>query len=134
MSKVRVFLVDDHPIVRTGLRAVLEADDGIEVVGEADTGEEAISQIPASLASIVLMDVKLPGIDGIEAVRQLLKIKPNLVVIILTSFGGDHVVRAVEAGAKGYLLKGISGPDLRKALYEAYQGNHQSIRLLLDIL
>lgn len=122
MSKVRVFLVDDHPIVRTGLRAVLEADDGIEVVGEADTGEEAISQIPASLASIVLMDVKLPGIDGIEAVRQLLKIKPNLVVIILTSFGGDHVVRAVEAGAKGYLLKGISGPDLRKALYEAYQG------------
>ena len=68
------------------------------------------------------MDVKLPGIDGVETVKELLKVKPNLVVLILTSFGGDHVVQAVEAGAKGYLLKGISGQDLIKAIYEAYQG------------
>jgi len=122
MGRIKVFLVDDHPIVREGLRAVLESEGQIEVVGEAGTGEEAISQIPSSPANIVLMDVKLPGIDGIEAVRELLKIKPNLAVVILTSFGGDHVVGAVEAGAKGYLLKGISGEELRKAIEEAYQG------------
>ncbi len=122
MKLMKVFLVDDHPIVREGLRAVLEADPQIEIVGEAATGEDAIVQIPSSLANIVLMDVKLPGIDGVDAVRELLKTKPELVVIILTSFGGDHVVRAVEAGAKGYLLKGTSGEELRKAIHEAYRG------------
>ncbi len=122
MNNVRVYIVDDHPVVREGLRAVLEADDRIEVVGEAGTGEEAIAQIPSSATNVVLMDVKLPGIDGVEAVRELLKIKPNLAVIILTSFGGDHVVRAIEAGAKGYLLKGTSGEELRNAIYAAYAG------------
>ncbi len=123
MKKIRIFLVDDHPIICEGLRAVLEADDGIEVVGEAYTGEDAIAQVPSSPANIVLMDVKLPGIDGIEALRQLLKIKRSLVIIVLTSFGGEHVVRAVEAGAKGYLLKGIRSQELIKAIYEAYGGN-----------
>ena len=123
MKRIRVFLVDDHPIVCEGLRSVLEADDGIEVVGEAHTGEDAIVQIPSSSANIVLMDVKLPGIDGIEALRELLRIKRSLVIIVLTSFGGEHVVRAVDAGAKGYLLKGISGQELIKAIYEAYDGN-----------
>jgi len=123
MKKIRVFLVDDHPIVREGLRSVLETDDGIEVVGDAGTGEQAISQIPSSSANIVLMDVKLPGIDGIDALRQLLRINHNLVVIVLTSFGGEHVVRAVEAGAKGYLLKGVSGKELKQAIYDAYEGN-----------
>lgn len=122
MKRMRVFLVDDHPVVREGIRSVLEEDPEIEVAGEASTGEEAISNIPPSSANIVLMDVKLPGIDGVEAVRELLKVKPHLAVIILTSFGGNHVVRAIEAGAKGYLLKGISGSELRKAIYEAYQG------------
>lgn len=122
MKNIRVFLVDDHPIIREGLRLVLEADDEIEVIGEAGTGEDAISQIPSSLANIILMDVKLPGIDGVEAVKELLKLKPNLTVIILTSFGGDHVVRAIEVGAKGYLLKGIDGQELRKAIHEAHQG------------
>ncbi len=101
MKRIRVFLVDDHPIVCEGLRSVLEADDGIEVIGEAHTGEDAISQIPSSSANIVLMDVKLPGIDGIETLRELLKIKRSLAIIVLTSFGGEHVVRAVEAGANG---------------------------------
>ena len=123
MKRIRVFLVDDHPIICEGLRAVLEADEGIEVVGEAHTGEDALIQIPSSSANIILMDVKLPGIDGIEAIRQLLKIKRNLVTIVLTSFGGEHVVRAIEAGAKGYLLKGISSQELIKAIYEAYGGN-----------
>lgn len=123
MKKIRVFLVDDHPIVREGLRSVLETDDGIEVVGDAGTGEQAISQIPLSSANIVLMDVKLPGIDGIDALRQLLRINHNLVIIVLTSFGGEHVVRAVEAGAKGYLLKGVSGKELKQAIYDAYEGN-----------
>jgi len=123
MKKIRVFLVDDHPIVREGLRSVLETDDGIEVVGDAGTGEQAISQIPSSSANIVLMDVKLPGIDGIDALRQLLRINHNLVVIVLTSFGGEHVVRAVEAGAKGYLLKGVGGKELKQAIYDAYEGN-----------
>ena len=83
MKKMRVFLVDDHPIVRDGLRAVLETDE-IEVVGEAGSGEDAISQIPPSSANIVLMDVKLPGIDGIETLRELLRIKPGLIIIALT--------------------------------------------------
>ena len=122
MKRMRVFLVDDHPVVREGIRAVLEEDPDIEVAGEAGSAEEAIANIPQSTANIVLMDVKLPGIDGVEALRELLKIKPHLAIIILTSFGGNHVVRAIEAGAKGYLLKGISGAELRKAVFEAYQG------------
>lgn len=122
MKRMRVFLVDDHPVVREGIRTVLEEDEEIEVVGEAGSGEEAMANIPPSVANIVLMDVKLPGIDGVEALRELMKAKPNLVVVVLTSFGGNHVVRAVEAGAKGYLLKGISGPELRKAIHEAYLG------------
>jgi DNA-binding NarL/FixJ family response regulator len=122
MKKMRVFLVDDHPIVRDGLRAVLETDE-IEVVGEAGSGEDAISQIPPSSANIVLMDVKLPGIDGIEALRELLRIKPSLIIIALTSFGSEHVIRAIEAGAKGYLLKGRSSQELKEAIYEAYEGH-----------
>ena len=122
MNKIKVYLVDDHPIVREGLRTVLEEDDSIEIVGEAGTGEEAIERIPASGADVVFMDIKLPGIDGVEAVKELLKIKPNIAFIILTSFGGDHLIRAVEAGAKGYLLKGTSGAELRKAIHEAYVG------------
>jgi len=122
MKRMRIFLVDDHPIVREGIRAVLETDDGIEVVGEVGSGEDAIAQIPPSSANIVLMDVRLPGIDGVEALQKLLKIKPTLVIIVLTSFGGEHVAHAVEAGAKGYLLKGIGGQELIKAIHEAYEG------------
>ncbi len=122
MNKIKVFLVDDHPIVREGLRTVLEEDEAIEIIGEAGTGEEAIAKIPSSGADVVLMDIKLPGIDGVEAVKEILKVKPSIAFIILTSFGGDHLIRAVEAGAKGYLLKGTSGEELRKAIHEAYVG------------
>ena len=104
MNSIKVFLVDDHPIVREGLRTVLEEDEAIEIIGEAGTGEEAIAKIPTSSADVFLMDIKLPGIDGVEAVKEILKVKSNIAFIILTSFGGDHLIRAVEAGAKGYLL------------------------------
>ena len=122
MSTIRVFLVDDHPVVREGIRRLLELEDNISVVGEANTAEEAIGLVAASDADVVLMDIRLPGIDGIEATRNLKTLDPHLKVVVLSSFGAEYVDQAIAAGANGYILKTATQPELARAVVLAADG------------
>ena len=122
MAKTRVFLVDDHPVVRTGMRQLLELDGRISVVGEANSGEEALEQFNGCPADVVLMDVRLPGMDGIEATRQLRARHPDLKIMILSSFGDEYLAGAIEAGANGYILKMATQPELTHAVVQTASG------------
>ena len=102
MSRLRVVIADDQPMMRAGFKAVLEATGSIEVVAEAATGEEAVAAAAAHRPDVVLMDIRMPGMDGIEATRRL----PRQRVLILTTFGLDeYIIEALRAGASGFLLK-----------------------------
>ena len=102
MSRLRVVIADDQPMMRAGFKAVLEATGSIEVVAEAATGEEAVAAAEAHRPDVVLMDIRMPGMDGIEATRRL----PRERVLILTTFGLDeYIIEALRAGASGFLLK-----------------------------
>lgn len=124
MKKIRVALVEDHQMVREGLRRLLELEEGIEVVGETGTGEEALARLPSLFPDVVLMDLRLPGMDGVEATRQLKKELPDLKVIMLTFLEDDRVTEAIEAGASGYLLKKGNRQQLLQAIQSAYCGQY----------
>jgi DNA-binding NarL/FixJ family response regulator len=110
---VRVFLLDDHEIVRRGLRELLEAEDDLEVVGEAGTAEEAYGRIPATTPHVAVLDVQLPDGSGIEVCREVRSRHPEISCIMLTSFADDEAVyAAIMAGASGYVLKQVRGGDL----------------------
>lgn len=119
---VRVLVVDDHPTLRTGLRRLLETDEHIRVVGEAGAGEEALAQMAAYPVEVVLLDMRLPGMDGIETTRQIKLRHPEARVIAFSGFGGEDVAQAIEAGAAGYLLKTASLPELVGAIHQAARG------------
>ena len=123
MSKVPVFLVDDHPLAREGIRRLIELDDRIQVVGEAGTGEEALARVVTTSAKVVLMDVMLPGINGIETTRQLITQNPQLRVIIISAFGDRHLSQGIEAGACGYILKTANQQELVSAVIRAAGGD-----------
>jgi DNA-binding NarL/FixJ family response regulator len=117
MAKQRIILVDDHEVVRLGLKALLEHHPQFEVVGEAGTAKDAIEQVARSLPDVVLMDIRLPGVSGIEACEEITNRFPNTRVIILTSYAEDDMLfSAIRAGASGYVLKQIGGEDLIRAL------------------
>jgi two-component system invasion response regulator UvrY len=120
---VRVLLVDDHDLVRTGIRRLLEDNEGIEVVGEARSGEEALSAAQSTAPEVVLMDVNMPGMGGLEATRKLLRINPDLKVIVV-SVHTDGLVpkRLLEAGAVGYLTKGCSAEEVVLAVRTVKRG------------
>ena len=122
MDKVRVFLVDDHPVVREGIRRLLDLDERVQVVGEADNAEEALGQVASTSAKVVLMDIKLPGMDGIEATERLMAQDPNLRVVILSSFGDRYLTPCIEAGACGYILKTATQPEMVSAVVRAAGG------------
>lgn len=122
MAKIQVFIVDDHPVVCEGIRHMLEVDSDIQVVGEAYSGEEATAKIPSVSPDIVLMDVRLPSMDGIEAVRYLKRICPGINIIVLTSYGDEYLAQAVEAGATGYLLKKAGRNELVRAVRATSKG------------
>lgn len=120
MESITVLLIDDHRVVRQGLRDFLELQDDIEVVGEAGSGEEGIQLARDLLPDIVLMDLVMPGIDGVETTRQVKMVSPSSKVIVLTSFSDDNkVFPAIKAGAISYLLKDISPEDLAHAIRAA---------------
>lgn len=122
-AAVRVLLVDDHPVVRRGLRALLSSLPGIEVAGEAATGEDAVREAQLLAADVVVMDVQLPGIDGVAATARLTAAVPRAAVLVLTMFDDDDtVVAALRAGARGYLLKGADADEIARALHAVHAG------------
>ena len=122
-SSVRVLIVDDHAIVRKGIRALLSEADGFEVVGEADTGQEAVLRAQETHPDVILMDLLMPGMDGIEATRQIISRQPQTRILVLTSFAADNkVFPAIKAGALGYLLKDSSPSELIRAILQVHHG------------
>jgi two-component system response regulator DevR len=120
---LKVFLLDDHEVVRAGIRGLLEADGGIEVVGEAGTAEEAIQRVPALRPDVAVLDVRLPDGDGVEVCRELRSRMPELRCLMLTSFADDDALfAAIMGGASGYVLKQIRGTDLVSAIVRVGQG------------
>jgi two-component system, NarL family, response regulator LiaR len=120
---IRVLIVDDHAVVREGLRTFLELQDGIEVVGEASDGSEALEQAEQLEPDVVLMDLVMPRLDGVGAMRQLRERSPQIRVIVLTSFlDDDRLLPAIQAGAAGYLLKDVEPTELAQAVRAASAG------------
>jgi DNA-binding NarL/FixJ family response regulator len=120
---IRVMLVDDHPVVREGLRGMLEAEPDLTVVGEAGSGEEAVAQASVVEADVILMDLRMRGLDGVGATEQILAGPATAKVVVLTTYETDaDILRAVEAGASGYLLKDASRADLAGAIRAAARG------------
>ena len=120
---ISVLLVDDHPVVREGLRGMLEAEPDLTVVGEAGSGDEAVAVNLARAPDVILMDLRMPGLDGVGATRRILADTPQRRVVVLTTYETDaDILRAVEAGAAGYLLKDASRADLAGAVRAAARG------------
>jgi DNA-binding NarL/FixJ family response regulator len=123
MARTRVFLLDDHEVVRRGVRELLEADGDIEVVGEAATAEEGLSRIPPTRPDVAILDVRLPDGDGVEVCREIRSAHPEIQCLILTSFSDDDALfQAIMAGAAGYLLKQVKGNDLVDAVRRVAAG------------
>ncbi len=123
MTPVRVLVVDDHQLFREGVRALLDSLDGIEVVGEAASGSEALALAERALPDVVLMDVQMPDMTGLEATRRLLAAHPSVGVVIVTMFDDDETVfAAMRAGARGYVLKGAGQADLARAIEAVARG------------
>jgi len=109
MEPIRLLIVDDHPVVREGLRTMLSSDQTIEIVGEACDGAEAVAMVDELKPNVVLMDIRMPNLDGIEATRCIKDKHPSTTVIVLTIYGSDaYIIDSVRAGASGYLLKDTS--------------------------
>ena len=120
---ITVLLVDDHPVVREGLRGMLEAEPDIGVVGEAGSGAEAVTMAETLNPDVVLMDLRMPELDGVAATQRILQRNPGVRVIVVTTYETDtDILRAVEAGAAGYLLKDASRTELAEAVRDAARG------------
>lgn len=120
---IRVLIADDHPVFRFGLRTLLKADAAMEVVGEAMNGEEAIALTGSLHPDVILMDLNMPGINGIEAIRCILVDHPQVHILVLTMFDDDDsVFAAMRAGARGYLLKGAEGGETLQAIKVVHAG------------
>jgi len=134
---IRVLLVDDHAIVRDGIRSLLTTQPDIEVVGEANNGQDAVSMAESLLPDVILMDLVMPGMDGIEAIRRIVDSQPESRILVLTSFSAeDKVFPAIKAGAMGYLLKDCDSEELVRAIHQIFRGEsslHPKIaRMLLQ--
>lgn len=123
MPKIRLMIVDDHEVVRLGMRAAFELESDITVVGEASDGAEALAKIHVLMPEVVLMDVRMEKMGGIEACREIRSQYPQIFVLMITSYPDDEAVTAsVLAGASGYLLKNVSRTELLKAVHQVASG------------
>jgi DNA-binding NarL/FixJ family response regulator len=136
---IRVLVADDEPLIRAGLRAVLESAGDIEVAGEAGDGRAAVELAVSHRADVALVDIKMPGLDGLTAAGELRRRRPGLPVVVLTSFGTeDHALRALELGAAGFVLKSCTPAELITAVRAAHAGDAYLAppvtRLVLDLV
>ena len=123
MDKIRILLAEDHKVVREGTRRLLESQEDFEVVGEASDGVEAVELAKKCKPEIIIMDVSMPRLNGIEATRQIKALYPNMAILVLTGYDNDEYVFALlEAGAAGYLLKESSGEELIDAIRQVMTG------------
>lgn len=134
---IRVVIAEDHAVVRQSLRVMLEIDAGVLVVGEAVDGQQAVDLTQQLKPDLVLMDVRMEGMDGVNATRRLRELCPDTPVLILTGFGEDEIlVKAVEAGARGFLLKDATATELKDAIHRVVNGESlvtpSLLRKLLD--
>ena len=121
---VRILIADDHAVVRAGLRALLEQRDSFHVVAEAASGEEAIKKCQEHRPDVAVLDIRMPGLSGIEACKRIVESVPNCRVVILTSYAEDELLlAAIDAGASGYVLKRIGSDELIKAVERVSQGD-----------
>jgi len=122
-EQLRVLIADDHPVFRNGLRMLLSAQDGIDVVGDASTGREAVTRADELQPDVVVMDLQMPGVDGVSATRQVVQELPGTGVLVLTMFEDDEsVFTAMRAGARGYLVKGADSPEVWRAVSAVASG------------
>lgn len=127
-APIRVLIADDHTIVRKGIRALLFTEPGMEVVGEASNGLETVHQAAVLVPDVILMDLVMPKMNGIEATRQITERQPGTRILVLTSFAADDkVFPAIKAGALGYLLKDSEPEELIQAIRQVYHANRRCI-------
>jgi DNA-binding NarL/FixJ family response regulator len=124
MKRISVLLVDDHTVVREGLRLLIEAEQDIKVVGEAENGRDAVALVKKLAPDVVVMDVAMPVLNGLEATRQIMRDMPLTKVLVLSTYSDDdYVQKLIEEGAIGYLVKQTAANDLLMAIREAVKGN-----------
>jgi DNA-binding NarL/FixJ family response regulator len=124
MKKISILLVDDHAVLRQGLCSLLKTKPDMEIVGEAENGRQAVQLVAKLVPDIVIMDIAMPQLNGLEATQQIIKASPLTKVLILSSYGDDEYVhKLIEAGSVGYLIKQTAANDLIKAIREAQKGN-----------
>ena len=123
MKKVRILLADDHTVMRAGLRALLERQPNLEVVGEAEDGRQSVQLASSHVPDVVVMDIAMPNLNGVEATRRMVSKQPTISVVILSMYSDEsYVMRALEAGARAYLLKDSAVTDLIRAIEAVSQG------------
>ncbi len=117
LEEISILIVDDHPVVRLGLKTMLSAEEGLCVVGMATSGKEALAEVKLTQPDVVLMDLRMPEMEGTEAILELRKLQPDLKILVLTNYGSDeYIVRALQAGAMGYLLKSTPQDEIVQAV------------------
>jgi DNA-binding NarL/FixJ family response regulator len=123
MTMLRVMIADDHQLFRDGLRALIASSEDLELAGEATTGDEAVALATATQPDVVLMDIQMPDVDGVEATRQIVQMSPHVGVLMVTMFADDaSVFQAMRAGARGYLLKGANHSEMLRAIHAVGSG------------
>jgi DNA-binding NarL/FixJ family response regulator len=123
MDQIRILIADDHPLFRDGLRALLESVPDMQVIGEVATGNEVMAQAQGLQPDVILMDIKMPGLNGIEATRRVLQASPHIRILVITMFEDDEsVFAAIRAGARGYLLKGAVQEETLRAIRAVASG------------
>lgn len=119
---IRILIADDHPVFRFGLQALLEAEDDTEVIGEATSGPEAVALAAELDPDVILMDLNMPQLSGLEATRRIMEANPDTAILVITMFDDDSVIAAMRAGARGYILKGAEGEETLRAIRAVAHG------------
>jgi two-component system response regulator NreC len=137
MSIIKVLVVDDHPLIRDGIRALLDIDDKIEIVGEASEGKEAVEKAQKLAPDVIIMDIAMPVVDGLKATQLITQRNPKIKVLILTQHDGkEYVLSTIKAGAVGFLPKRALGSDLISAIHALYRGDtflyHSAVANLME--